>query len=70
VRIKKMDDNWKITYRQIALLFGFLFFSLGILTTIQIGLLEGSLEVIPYSLIILLLGIIFLIGILIKKLEK
>ena len=65
-----MDDNWKISYRQIALLFGFAFFSLGILGTIQIGLLEGLLEVIPYSLIILLLGIIIIIGVLIKKLEK
>jgi hypothetical protein len=64
-----MDDNWKISYRQITLVFGFLFFSLGLLGIIQIGLLEGVLEIIPYALIILILGIIFLIGILIKKLE-
>jgi len=65
-----MDKDWKISYSQIALLFGFVFFSLGILGIIQIGLLDGLLEVIPYSLIILLLGILFIIGVLIKKLQK
>jgi len=65
-----MDKDWKISYSQIALLFGFVFFSLGILGIIQIGLLDGLLEVIPYSLIILLLGIVFIIGVLIKKLQK
>lgn len=64
-----MDENWKISYIQIALLFGFVFLSLGILGIIQIGLLDGLLEVIPYSLIILLLGIVFIIGVLVKKLE-
>lgn len=49
------------------LLFGFLFFALGLLGVIQIGLLEGLMEVMPLTLIILLVGIGLLIILLIIK---
>ncbi|TFG16637.1 MAG: hypothetical protein EU531_05785 [Promethearchaeota archaeon] len=65
-----MENKWKISHKQIVLLFGFLFFSLGLLGIVQIGLLEGVMETIPYSLMILSIGIILLIILFIKKLEK
>jgi len=64
-----MDTEWKISTRQIVLLFGFLFFSLGLLGIIQIGLLESLLGIVPYSLIILFIGITLLLIVIIKKLE-
>jgi hypothetical protein len=64
-----MDTEWKISTRQLILLFGFLFFSLGLLGIIQIGLLESLLGVVPYSLIILFIGITLLLIVIIKKLE-
>jgi hypothetical protein len=64
-----MDTEWKISTRQIILLFGFLFFSLGLLGIIQIGLLESLLGIVPYSLIILFIGITLLLIVIIKKLE-
>jgi len=48
-----MSNDWKISYDQMFLLFGFLLFVLGTLGFIQIGLLEGLSELIPSSLIIL-----------------
>jgi len=64
-----MDSEWKISNRQITLLFGFLFFSLGLLGIIQIGFLEGVLAIIPYSLIILFVGVALLLILIIKNLE-
>lgn len=51
-----MEKSWTISNQQILLLFGFIFFALGLLGIIQIGLLEGLIEIIPLSLIILLVG--------------
>jgi len=51
-----MKKGWTISNQQILLLFGFIFFALGLLGIIQIGLLEGLIEIIPLSLIILLVG--------------
>ena len=65
-----MENDWKISYKQIALLFGFLFLFLGLLGIIQIGLLESLLAILPFSLIILLIGIVLLILVLVKKLEN
>lgn len=65
-----MENEWKISYRQLILVFGFLFLSLGLIGIIQVGLLEGVMETLPYSLIILSIGIILFIIMFIKKLEK
>lgn len=62
-----MEQNWKISNQQILLLLGFLFFSLGLLGIIQVGLLEGLIEIIPLSLIILIVGISFLVVLLMIK---
>jgi len=67
---QKEMDYQKISYQQIILLFGVLFFSLGLIGVIQIGLLEGQMEILPYSLIILAIGLLLLVIISIKKLEK
>ena len=65
-----MNEEWKISYREIIILFGFLFFSLGLLGIIQIGILENLLEIIPLSLTILLIGIVLLILTTIKKIQE
>lgn len=64
-----MTNNWKLSNGQIILLFGFLFFSLGTLGIIQIGILDGLSEVIPISLVILLLGIALLLILLLGKIK-
>jgi len=51
------------------LLFGFLFFALGTLGVIQIGILEGLSEIIPISLGILLVGIALLLILLLRKIK-
>jgi len=63
-----MSSDWKISYEQMLLLFGFLLFVLGTLGLIQIGILEGLTELIPSSLFILLMGIsVLLLLLLINK---
>ena len=64
-----MTNDWKISSGQMLMLFGFLFFSLGTLGIIQIGILDGLYEVIPISLVILLIGIVLLLIILLRKLK-
>jgi hypothetical protein len=64
-----MTNDWKISSGQMLMLFGFLFFSLGTLGIIQIGILEGLSEVIPISLVILLVGIVLLLIILLRKIR-
>lgn len=64
-----MTNDWKISNGQIVMLFGFLFFSLGTLGIIQIGILEGLSEVIPISLVILLAGIVLLLIIPLRKIK-
>ena len=61
-----LSNEWKINSVHITLLIGVLFFVLGTLGLIQIGILEGLSELIPISSTILILGVIFL-GILIMK---
>ena len=62
-----MTDNWKISNEQMILLFGFLFFALGLLGFIQIGILESLSEIIPLSLGIMLVGILLLALFLLKN---
>ena len=62
-----MTDNWKISNEQMILLFGFLFFALGLLGFIQIGILEGLSEIIPITLGIMLVGILLLALFLLKN---
>lgn len=65
-----MTNDWKISNGQIILLFGFLFFSLGTLGFIQIGILEGLSEILPISLGILLAGITLLLILLLSKIKS
>ena len=62
-----MSDRWKISNEQMILLFGFLFFALGLLGFIQIGILEGLSEIIPITLGIMLVGILLLALFLLKN---
>jgi len=64
-----MTNDWKISNGQIILLFGFLFFALGTLGVIQIGILEGISEIIPISLGILLAGIALILILLLSKIK-
>ena len=62
-----MSNNERISGEQMILLFGFLFFVLGTLGVIQIGILEGLVEIISISLVLLLIGIGMLVFLIIKE---
>ena len=64
-----MTNDWKISNGQIIMLFGFLFFALGTLGVIQIGILEGISEIISISLGILLAGIALILILLLSKIK-
>jgi hypothetical protein len=62
-----MSNEWKINNLQVTLLIGVLFFVLGTLGLIQIGILEGMSDLIPASSIVLILGVIILAIIIIRN---
>lgn len=59
--------------QDVLLLWGFIFFTLGAIGLIQIGILEGVSELIIYAILLLFIGIIILLALVLmdkKKLNK
>jgi len=56
-----MKNTTNIKFEEMLILWGFIFFVLGALGVIQIGLLEGLSELILLSLFLLILGILILL---------
>lgn len=59
-----------IKNQDVLMLWGFIFFTLGALGLIQIGILEGVSELIIYAVLLLFIGIIILLALVLIDKKK
>ena len=61
-----MTNNKKMKIEDFVMLWGFIFFALGAIGLIQIGLLESLSDIVIASLFVFIIGLILIIGIAIR----